>query len=64
MLTIRGVYGREIYATWYKMQSLIQRGLDITPVITHRMAFTEFQRGFELMCSGKSGKIVLNWEES
>jgi threonine 3-dehydrogenase len=64
MLTIRGIYGREIYATWYKMQSLIQRGLDITPVITHRMAFTEFQRGFELMCSGKSGKIVLNWEES
>lgn len=64
MLTLRGVYGREIYATWYKMQSLIQRGLDITPVITHRMAFTDFQRGFELMCSGKSGKIVLNWEES
>lgn len=64
MLTLRGIYGREIYATWYKMQSLIQRGLDITPVITHRMAFTEFQRGFELMCSGKSGKIVLNWEES
>ncbi|ACB76204.1 L-threonine 3-dehydrogenase [Opitutus terrae] len=62
MLTIRGIYGREIYATWYKMQSLIQRGLDITPVITHRMPFTDFERGFELMRSGKSGKIVLNWE--
>ena len=62
MLTIRGIYGREIYETWYKMQSLIQRGLDITPVITHRMPFTEFQAGFDLMRSGKSGKIVLIWE--
>ena len=62
MLTIRGIYGREIYATWYKMTSLIQRGLDITPVITHRMPYTEFQTGFDLMRSGKSGKIVLNWE--
>jgi threonine 3-dehydrogenase len=62
MLTIRGIYGREIYATWYKMQSLIQRGLDITPVITHRMPFTDFLAAFELMRSGKSGKIVLNWE--
>ena len=61
MLTIRGIYGREIYDTWYKMQSLIQRGLDITPVITHRLAFTEFEQGFELMRSGKSGKIVLSW---
>ncbi len=61
MLTIRGVYGREIYETWYKMQSLIQRGLDITPVITHRLPFTEFEQGFELMRSGKSGKIVLSW---
>ena len=61
MLTIRGIYGREIYETWYKMQSLIQRGLDITPVITHRLAFTEFEQGFELMRSGKSGKIVLSW---
>jgi threonine 3-dehydrogenase len=61
MLTIRGVYGREIYETWYKMQSLIQRGLDITPVITHRFPFTEFEQGFELMRSGKSGKIVLSW---
>jgi threonine 3-dehydrogenase len=64
MLTIRGIYGREIYETWYKMQSLIQRGLDITSVITHRFPFTEFQQGFDLMRSGKSGKIVLDWEGS
>jgi threonine 3-dehydrogenase len=62
MLTIRGIYGREMFETWYKMTALIQAGLDITPVITHRFAFTEFQRGFDLMRSGKSGKIILNWE--
>lgn len=61
MLTIRGVYGREMYETWYKMQSLIQRGLDITPVITHRFPYTRFQEGFDLMRSGKSGKIILEW---
>lgn len=62
MLTIRGIYGREIYGTWYKMQSLIQRGLDITPVITHRFPAAEFETGFELMRSGRSGKIILDWE--
>ena len=62
MLRIQGVYGREIYETWYKMQSLIQRGLDITPIISHRFPYTEFQQGFDLMRSGKSGKIILNWE--
>ncbi len=62
MLTIRGIYGREMYETWYKMTALIQAGLDITPVITHRMPFTDFQNGFDLMRSGRSGKIVLNWE--
>jgi threonine 3-dehydrogenase len=62
MLTIRGVYGREIYETWYKMTSLIQRGLDISPVISHRLPFTAFQEGFDLMRSGQGGKIVLNWE--
>lgn len=62
MLTIRGIYGREIYETWYKMTSLIQRGLDITPVITHRFPYTDFQQAFELMRSGKSGKIILNWD--
>ena len=62
MLTIRGVYGREMYETWYKMTALIQSGLDISPVITHRFHFTEFQQGFDLMRSGKSGKIVLSWD--
>ena len=62
MLTIRGIYGREMYETWYKMTALIQGGLDITPVITHRFPYTEFQQGFDLMRSGKSGKIVLNWD--
>jgi threonine 3-dehydrogenase len=62
MLTIRGIYGREMYETWYKMTSLIQRGLDISPVITHRFPFTDFQTGFDLMRSGRSGKIILNWD--
>ncbi len=62
MLTIKGIYGREMYETWYKMTALIQSGLDISPVITHRFHYTEFQQGFDLMRSGKSGKIVLNWE--
>ncbi|MBK8858980.1 MAG: L-threonine 3-dehydrogenase [Opitutaceae bacterium] len=62
MLTIKGIYGREMYETWYKMTALIQSGLDITPVITHRFNCTEFQEGFDLMRTGKSGKIVLNWE--
>ena len=60
-LTLRGIYGREMYETWYKMTAMIQSGLDISPVITHRFHFTEFQKGFELMRSGKSGKIVLDW---
>lgn len=64
MLTIRGIYGREMYETWYKMTALIQSGLDISPVITHRFAFTDFQQGFDLMRSGKSGKIVLTWDSS
>lgn len=62
MLTIRGIYGREMYETWYKMTSLIQRGLDISPVITHRFHYTEFQNAFDLMRSGRSGKIILNWD--
>ncbi len=62
MLTLRGIYGREMYETWYKMTALIQSGLDISPVITHRLPCTEFEEGFELMRSGRSGKIVLDWE--
>ena len=61
MLTIKGIYGREMYETWYKMTVLIQGGLDLTPAITHRFHFTEFEQGFDVMLSGKSGKVILNW---
>ena len=62
-LTIKGIYGREMYETWYKMTSLIQSGLDISPVITHRFHYTDFQDGFDVMRSGNSGKVVLDWTE-
>jgi threonine 3-dehydrogenase len=62
MLTIKGIYGREMYETWYKMTTMLQSGLDITPVITHRFPSTEFEKGFEAMISGNSGKVVLSWE--
>jgi threonine 3-dehydrogenase len=62
MLTIRGIYGRKMYETWYKMTVMLQSGLDITPVITHRFPYTEFQQGFDVMASGRSGKVILNWE--
>ena len=62
MLTIKGIYGREMYETWYKMTSMIQTGLDIRPLITHRFHYTEFEQGFEVMCSQNSGKVILNWE--
>jgi len=61
MLTVRGIYGREMYETWYKMTVMLQSGLDITPVITHRYHYTDFQDGFEVMSSGHSGKVILNW---
>jgi threonine 3-dehydrogenase len=62
MLTIKGIYGREMYETWYKMTVMLQSDLDITPVITHRFPYAEFERGFEAMLSGNSGKVVLSWE--
>jgi threonine 3-dehydrogenase len=62
MLHLKGIYGREMFETWYKMTALVQGGMDITPVITHRFPVEQFQEGFELMGAGKSGKIVLNWE--
>ena len=62
MLTIKGIYGREMYETWYKMTVLIQGGLDLSPAITHRFHYSEFEKGFEVMMSGKSGKVILNWE--
>ncbi|MGI8959703.1 MAG: L-threonine 3-dehydrogenase [Bryobacteraceae bacterium] len=61
MLTIKGVYGREMYETWYKMTVMLESGLDIKPVITHRFCFRDFQEGFEVMLSGKSGKVILDW---
>jgi len=61
MLTIKGIYGREMYETWYKMTVMLESGLDIRPVITHRFHYTEFEKGFEVMTSGQSGKVILNW---
>ncbi len=61
MLTIKGIYGREMYETWYKMTVMLQGGLDISPVITHRMDYTDFEDGFQAMRSGESGKVVLKW---
>ena len=63
MLTIRGIYGREMYETWYKMSVLLESGLDISPVITHRFHFTEFEKGFEAMQKGQSGKVILDWSK-
>ena len=60
-LTIKGIYGREMFETWYKMASLIQSGLDLSPIITHHYAIDDFQQGFDVMCSGLSGKVILNW---
>ncbi|MBS1855219.1 MAG: L-threonine 3-dehydrogenase [Acidobacteria bacterium] len=62
MFTIKGIYGREMYETWYKMTVMLQSGLDISPVITHRYHYTEFEKGFDAMRSGNSGKVVLSWE--
>lgn len=61
MLTIKGIYGREMYETWYKMTVMLQSGLDIRPVITHRFHYTEFQQGFDAMLSGNCGKVILDW---
>jgi len=61
-LTIKGIYGREMFETWYRMSGLIQSGLDLDPVITHRLPLSRFQEGFETMASGQSGKIILDWE--
>jgi threonine 3-dehydrogenase len=60
-LTIKGIYGREMFETWYKMASLIQSGLNLQPIITHQFKLDEFQQGFDIMGSGQSGKVILNW---
>jgi threonine 3-dehydrogenase len=60
-LVIKGIYGREMFETWYKMASMLQSGLDIGPIITHRFAIDDYQRAFETMNSGRSGKVILDW---
>ena len=61
MLTIKGIYGREMYETWYKMSVMLESGVDIAPVITHRFAYNDFLEGFDAMISGQTGKVVLDW---
>jgi len=61
-ITLTGIYGREMFETWYLMTSLVQSGLDISPIITHRFHYTDYLEGFEIMKSGKSGKVILDWE--
>jgi threonine 3-dehydrogenase len=60
-LVIKGIYGREMFETWYKMASMLQSGLNVRPVITHRLGIGDYREGFEIMNSGKSGKIILDW---
>lgn len=62
LLTIKGIWGRKIFSTWLQMFDLLQSGLDVTPVITHRFKASEFEKGFEAMVSGKSGKVILDWD--
>lgn len=61
MLTIKGIYGREMYETWYQMSVMLDSGLDISPVITHRFNYDEFEQGFDAMISGRAGKVILDW---
>ena len=61
-LTLQGIYGRKMYETWYKMAAMVESGLDLTPLITHRFHYTDFEQGFAAMNTGKSGKVILSWE--
>ncbi|MBE8597248.1 L-threonine 3-dehydrogenase [Xenorhabdus sp. BG5] len=61
-LFIKGIYGREMFETWYKMAALIQSGLDLSPIITHQFSIDDYQKGFDVMRSGQSGKVILNWD--
>jgi threonine 3-dehydrogenase len=63
MLTLRGIYGREMYETWYKMTVMLQSGLDITPAITHRFGFRDFEAAFAAARSGDSGKVIMDWRQ-
>ena len=60
-LVIKGIYGREMFETWYKMSAMLQSGLDVTPIITHRLPLSAYRDGFEIMKSGHSGKVILDW---
>jgi threonine 3-dehydrogenase len=60
-LVIKGIYGREMFETWYKMSAMLQSGLDVSPIITHRLAVADYREGFEIMKSGRSGKVILDW---
>jgi threonine 3-dehydrogenase len=62
MLTLRGIYGREMYETWYKMTVMLQSGLDITPAITHRFGFREYEAAFAAARAGDSGKVIMDWQ--
>ncbi len=61
MITVKGIYGREMYETWYKMTVMLQSKLDLTPIITHHFHYTEFEQGIDVMMDGRSGKVILNW---
>ncbi|EGN74515.1 L-threonine 3-dehydrogenase [Idiomarina sp. A28L] len=61
-LVIKGIYGREMFETWYKMAALLQSGLDLSPILTHQFSVDDFQEGFDTMLSGQSGKVILNWD--
>jgi len=61
-LTIKGIYGRQMFETWYKMAALLQSGLNVRPIITHRFPYTDYQRAFEIMGAGQSGKVVMDWD--
>ena len=63
MITIKGIYGREMYETWYKMTVMLESGLDISPVITHRFHYSDFQEAFDVMLTGQAGKVVMSWGE-
>jgi len=63
MLTIKGIYGREMYETWYKMTVMLECGLDISAVITHRLSYRDYEEGFEAMRSGNCGKVILDWRD-
>jgi len=61
-LTLKGIYGREMWETWYKMEQMLITGIDLSPVITHHFEINDFQQGFDVMESGLCGKVILNWE--